>query len=63
MLSQFLTILLLLNSAQGFGRNMSDPVYIEPFDRAAGGTVLTRATRDGVLYGNPRTSGLGYVLD
>ena len=54
-----LALLLILSSAPSMGRNMSDPVYIEPFDRAAGGTVLTRATRDGILYGNPALLGLG----
>ena len=54
-----LTISICLTASTGLSRNISDPVYLEPFDRAAGGTVLTRATRDGIILGNPALLGLG----
>lgn len=47
------------NSFHLEARNLSDPIYLEPFDRGAGGTVLTRASREGVLLGNPALLGLG----
>ncbi len=54
-----LIIFILLISHTVFGRNQSEPVYVEPFDRGAGGTVLTRASREGILMGNPALLNLG----
>lgn len=34
-------------------RKGSEPVYIDPFDLAAGGAALTRASREGRIYANP----------
>jgi hypothetical protein len=36
-----------------------EPIYQNPFDTAAGGASLTRATQDGALYANPSLSALG----
>lgn len=40
-------------------RSLSDSVYLEPFDKSAGGSVITRASREGILFGNPALLGLG----
>ncbi len=36
-----------------------EAIYQNPFDTAAGGASLTRATQDGALYANPSLSALG----
>ena len=46
--------------AQGF-TNL--PVYVHPFDLAGGGAIMTRATRDGILFSNPAelpVAGIGF---
>lgn len=46
--------------AQGF-TNL--PVYVHPFDLAGGGSIMTRATRDGILFSNPAelpVAGIGF---
>ncbi|NRA62859.1 MAG: hypothetical protein HRU19_00165 [Pseudobacteriovorax sp.] len=53
------TLVLLMIGDVSFARNMSEPVYVDPFDRGAGSTVLTRATREGMVYGNPALLTLG----
>ncbi|RZA15127.1 MAG: hypothetical protein EOP10_26875 [Proteobacteria bacterium] len=42
-----------------FAKNSSELIYAEPFDLAAGGSVLTRASQEGVLFGNPALLPLG----
>ncbi|RZA11266.1 MAG: hypothetical protein EOP10_33360, partial [Proteobacteria bacterium] len=42
-----------------FAKNSSELIYTEPFDLAAGGTTLTRASQEGVLFGNPALLPLG----
>lgn len=34
-------------------RKTSQPIYEEPFDQAAGGAALTRASQEGILFTNP----------
>ena len=46
--------------AQGF-TNL--PAYVHPFDLAGGGSIMTRATRDGILFANPAelpVAGIGF---
>lgn len=40
-------------------KKSSELLYTEPFDLAAGGSVLTRASQEGVLFGNPALLPLG----
>ncbi|SMF70083.1 hypothetical protein [Pseudobacteriovorax antillogorgiicola] len=56
---KYLWIFSIVIATEAWSRNLADPVYIEPFDRGAGGTVLTRASREGILFGNPALLGLG----
>lgn len=42
-----------------FAKNSSELIYTEPFDLAAGGSVLTRASQEGVLFANPALLPLG----
>lgn len=51
--------LLLGELAPAFAKNSSELLYTEPFDLAAGGSVLTRASQEGVLFGNPALLPLG----
>ena len=48
-----------LHSSDLQARSLSEPLYVEPFDRGAGSTVLTRASREGMMYGNPALISLG----
>lgn len=43
----------LLHTSQAFARKSTQPVYEEPFDLAAGGAGLTRASQEGILFTNP----------
>ena len=36
-----------------YGKSDNQPVFVEPFDLAAGGASLTRASQEGVLFSNP----------
>ncbi len=58
---QILALFLLLSSelSPAFAKNSSELIYTEPFDLAAGGSVLTRASQEGVLFGNPALLPLG----
>jgi hypothetical protein len=40
-------------------KNSNELIYTEPFDLAAGGSVLTRASQEGVLFANPALLPLG----
>lgn len=54
--------LLALLSAENsplFAKNSSELVYTEPFDLAAGGTTLTRASQEGIVFANPALLPLG----
>ncbi|MBC7530893.1 MAG: hypothetical protein H7318_04885 [Oligoflexus sp.] len=42
-----------------FAKNSSELVYTEPFDLAAGGTTLTRASQEGIVFANPALLPLG----
>ncbi len=42
-----------------FAKKGSEPLYTEPFDLAAGGTCLTRASQEGILFANPALLPLG----
>lgn len=40
-------------------KNSNELLYTEPFDLAAGGTTLTRASQEGIVFGNPALLPLG----
>jgi hypothetical protein len=40
-------------------KKTNEPIYQEPFDLAAGGASLTRASREGIMYANPALLPLG----
>lgn len=42
-----------LLTRQAYARKSTQPVYEEPFDLAAGGAALTRASQEGILFTNP----------
>jgi len=42
-----------------FAKNSSELIYTEPFDLAAGGTTLTRASQEGIVFANPALLPLG----
>ncbi len=42
-----------IGSQTAFARKTNEPVYVDPFDLAAGGANLTRATQEGVMFANP----------
>lgn len=49
-----------LSAAQpALARKTNQAVYREPFDLAAGGTSLTRASAQGILFANPALLPLG----
>lgn len=53
-------MLLALSAAQpALARKTNQAVYREPFDLAAGGTSLTRASAQGILFANPALLPLG----
>lgn len=54
MVSAFFVVLSQLFSApRALGRHTNEPIYQDPFDIAAGGASMTRASKDGRLYANP----------
>ena len=40
-------------SSNAFARKTNQAIYEEPFDLASGGSTLTRATQEGILFANP----------
>ncbi len=42
-----------------YAKRSSELVYVEPFDLAAGGTTLTRASQEGIVFANPALLPLG----
>jgi hypothetical protein len=59
---RFLCSLFILNLAfasQVWAKRSSELVYTEPFDLAAGGTTLTRASQEGIVFANPALLPLG----
>lgn len=42
-----------------FAKRSSELIYTEPFDLAAGGTTLTRASQEGIVFANPALLPLG----
>lgn len=52
---QFLSIALAFTqfTDHAFGKKTNQAVYEEPFDIAAGGAALTRASQEGVMFANP----------
>lgn len=54
-----LVTLLFAEISPVFAKNSSELVYTEPFDLAAGGTTLTRATQEGIVFANPALLPLG----
>ena len=55
----FILIFIFLMDQQLAGRSLSAPLHVEAFDRGAGSTVMTRASREGMIYGNPALLTLG----
>lgn len=49
----FCLLLLVGISTEAYARKTNQAVYEEPFDLAAGGASLTRASREGVMFANP----------
>lgn len=49
----WLPAMLILMADPALGKKTNLPIYQEPFDIAAGGASLTRASQDGVMYANP----------
>ncbi len=43
----------ILHAPEAHARKTSQPIYEEPFDLAAGGAALTRASQEGILFTNP----------
>jgi hypothetical protein len=59
-LGKFLAFTLLLAEAFPlFAKNSSELIYTEPFDLAAGGSTLTRASQEGIVFANPALLPLG----
>ena len=52
-------ILLCAEVSPLFAKKSSELVYTEPFDLAAGGTTLTRASQEGIVFANPALLPLG----
>ncbi len=50
---------LLVWSGFAFGKKSNELLYTEPFDLAAGGTSLTRASQEGIVFANPALLPLG----
>lgn len=46
-----------------FAKKSNEPIYQDPFDLAAGGASLTRASRDGRMYSNPALMPYGGVFN
>ncbi len=42
-----------------WAKNSSELIYTEPFDLASGGTTLTRASQEGIVFANPALLPLG----
>lgn len=42
-----------------FAKRSSELIYTEPFDLAAGGTTMTRASQEGIVFANPALLPLG----
>lgn len=54
-----LAMAILASSSPVYGKKTNQPVYQEGFDLAAGGSSLTRASRDGLVFSNPALLPLG----
>lgn len=52
-------VLLLCAASPAFARKTNQPVYEDPFDIAAGGASLTRASKEGRIFTNPALMPLG----
>ena len=50
---------LVLSSPRLLAKNSNELIYTEPFDLAAGGTTLTRASQEGIVFANPALLPLG----
>jgi hypothetical protein len=50
---------LVVPSANLVAKSSNELLYTEPFDLAAGGTTLTRASQEGIVFGNPALLPLG----
>jgi len=49
----FVCTLLLIGSSSGYAAKSNQSIYEDPYDVAAGGASLTRASQEGVLFSNP----------
>ncbi len=55
----FWAVFISLATSPAWAKRGSEALYIESFDLAAGGTCLTRASQEGILFGNPALLPLG----
>ncbi|MBC7658218.1 MAG: hypothetical protein H7249_00765 [Chitinophagaceae bacterium] len=55
----FAVLLLCAEVSPLLAKSSSELIYTEPFDLAAGGTTLTRASQEGIVFANPALLPLG----